>query len=425
MVSSPQTLLDALPPHLQDILAPIATVAHTQGATVWLVGGVIRDLFLGIAPQRDLDLAVEGDTPALAHALAHAMGGTVSALHQAFGTATLSLPIPHMDTPLILDLAMTRTETYPHPAALPVVQPATIADDLGRRDFSVNAMALRVDVAGGQVRGATFLDPYQGQRDLQAGVLRVLHPQSFADDPTRILRGGRQAARMHMPFAPQTRALLDEALAQGLLEATTPDRVRTELCLALEEPHPAHVLRLADDLAITPHIDARLRWHAAQEEQCRCVARLAPPAERALLYAGVLTYPLDVAARRALIERYRLPGEAATLLKDIATAQTHLPALSATPRRNSELDTLLRPLSDAALFVVRCVESPALAATLARYQAIRHTAPLLNGHALQQMGLAPGPQLGRVLRDLRAARLDGEVTTRAEEEAWVRQRLGS
>lgn len=423
MTTTPQTLLDTLPPHLRGKLARIAATAESHGATLWLVGGVIRDLFLGIVPDRDLDLAVEGDTPTLAHALAHTLGGDVVALHQTFGTATLTLPTEDTDAPLTLDLATTRTEHYPHPAALPVVRPAPIHDDLHRRDFRVNAMALRLEAEGEGLRGASFLDPYQGQSDLRQGLLRVLHDQSFVDDPTRMLRGVRQAARLQMHFDPHTRALLDAALAHGLLEATTPDRVRTELCLALEEPDPSQVLRLADDLGLTPHIAPSLHWSATHAEHCRCVAQLVPPPERAPLYAGVLTYHLNAAERTALIERYHLPGEVATLLHDIATVQAHRPAFTTTPLRNSEIDHLLRPVRDAALFVARCAEPPALAATLAHYQAIRHTTPALNGHALQQMGLAPGPALGRILRALRAARLDGEVTTRAEEEAWVRQHL--
>lgn len=427
------------------LLAHVARVAHAQGVALWLVGGVVRDLLLGLPIARDLDLAVEGDTVALAQTLATELGGRVIAAHAAFGTATVvlntALTSAATET-LYLDLAQTRVETYPHPAALPVVQPADIMQDLFRRDFSINAMALALHPADAGLKPAELLDPCGGWHDLAAGIVRVLYDRSFDEDPTRILRGVRLASRLGLQLDPQTHNLLAAALAQGRLEATTPDRIRTELCLALAEPFPADVLRLADAWHITPHIFAPLRWSAALAARCaRARACLQTGGDNGdtyqtqretenvernpqLLYAGLLTYDLTATECADLAARYRLPGAAARVLREVQELKLFLNRLSAPGLRNSELDRLLRAYGAIALHVVRCAETSPASDTIAHYLTnLRGVTPLLNGHALQQLGATPGPQLGQLLSELRAARLDGVLVTRDDEENWVVHRL--
>lgn len=422
---------------LQGVLARIGEVAQAQPCVLWLVGGVVRDLLLGVAITHDLDLAVEGDAVSLAQTVAAALGGRVTARHAAFGTATVLLEMLDADgqtVPLTLDLASTRTEHYPHPAALPVVQMAPLEQDLARRDFTVNAIAVSLPPVPGAVDAAVLLDPFGGQHDLAAGVLRVLHTASLRDDPTRIVRGLRLAARLGLQFAPETAALLHTALADGLLEATTPDRIRTELCLALAEPHPAAVLKLADELGVTPHIFAPLQWRAALADRIERARAPEPrtknqaptPNPQPLLLAGLLTYDLTMAEREDLIRRYRLPNDAARLLREVGMLQERLGELQRPDLRNSDIETLLRPYTILALDVVRYAEPARLGALITHYVTeLRSTLPLLDGHALQQLGVAPGPRLGMLLAALRAARLDGIVCTRADEESWVRRQLNS
>jgi tRNA nucleotidyltransferase (CCA-adding enzyme) len=400
-------LFTDLPPRHQAVLAQAAAVAAQQHSTLWLVGGVVRDWLLGLPQSRDLDLAVEGDALALAHALAE--DGHLSAQHRAFGTASV------VRDGLTLDLARTRTEHYPQPGALPEVQPASIAEDLRRRDFSINALAVEVRRSAGRLVCGRWLDLFAGRDDLAAGHLRVLHAQSFRDDPTRMLRGLRLAVRLGMDFAPPTRALLDAALAAGLLAAVGPDRLRTELCLTLEEPDPAAVARQANVLGITPHIFAPL--HAAAG--CTQAAR---PDLPPLVRGGLLSYALTPDEREELIGRYRLPNDAARMLREVGRLRERLAALRQPGLRPSELDALLRPFGEPALDVVRYMNAGTVAAHVARYiDELRHVAPLLDGHALRALGIAPGPQMGRLLSALRVARLDGLVQSRADEEAWVRQ----
>lgn len=420
-------LLTALSQPLQDILVRAATLAHDQQVTLWLVGGVVRDLLLEQPIERDLDLMVEGDALALAAALAAALGGTVSATHPAFGTATVVLAQGdggETAPPLTLDLARTRLEHYPYPAALPLVQPASIDQDLRRRDFSVNAIALRVDImnGGSQLAPTTLLDPFDGKRDLAAGILRVLHERSFDDDPTRILRGLRLASRLNLQLEPHTRLLLAAALEHARLEATSSDRVRTELCLALEEPRPEAVLRLADAWGVTPHLFAPLHWSVALVSRCERARSDQPAILSPQHYAGLLTYDLTPAERNELTAHYRLPGEAARRLREISAVQALRDQLG-TGLRNSELDQLLRPFDPVTLEVVRASEPAPIPAIIEHYLTkLRPVTALLNGHALQRLGIPAGPQLGQLLREVRAARLDGLVVTHADEEAWVLQR---
>jgi tRNA nucleotidyltransferase (CCA-adding enzyme) len=369
----------------------------------------VRDWLLSHPHTRDLDLAVEGDALALAHALVAEAGGHLSAQHRTFGTASVVLD------GLTLDLAQTRTEHYPHPGALPEVQPAGITDDLRRRDFSINALAVEVGLSEGRLVAGRWLDLFGGRDDLAEGWLRVLHTQSFRDDPTRILRGLRLAVRLGMQLAPPTHALLDAALAAGLLAAVGPDRLRTELCLTLEEPDPAAVVREANALGITPHLCAPLH----QAADCAAAAR---PDLPPLVRGGMLSYALTPDEREELIKRYRLPNDAARMLREVAHLCERLDALRQPGLRPSQIEALLRPFGLPALDVVRYMNTGTVAAHITRYMdELRHTDPMLDGHALRALGVAPGPHMGRLLAGLRAARLDGLVQTRADEEAWVRQ----
>ncbi len=212
-----QRVLDALDAPVLDALR------GTPG--VWVVGGAVRDALLG-RPPRELDLVVEGDAVALARRL-----GDPVAVHERFGTATLEGGV---------DLASARRETYAAPGALPdVALGASIREDLRRRDFSVNAMA--VHLADG--RGAAWPSAFD---DLAAGVLRVLHDDSFTDDPTRLLRGARYAARLGFRFEPETAALAVAAVGGGAVATVSGERLGAEVRLLLGEPQPQGLLRLAE-----------------------------------------------------------------------------------------------------------------------------------------------------------------------------------
>ncbi|GAB4216689.1 MAG: CCA tRNA nucleotidyltransferase [Roseiflexaceae bacterium] len=424
-------LLDqTLPLEVRTLLWTCAHHAAARGMPLFVVGGTVRDILLG-RPAGDLDLVVEGDAVALAEELVARIGGEL--LKQtAFGTATLTLMLQPgsitnnstlntQHSTLTLDVATARAERYERPAALPKVWPADLTEDLRRRDFTINSMAVELTPgAYGRLH-----DPFGGQADLAdpAGPqLRVLHTQSFIDDPTRILRGVRLAARLGGALEPRTFHLAVEALWEGMIEQTTPQRIANELRLLLREPVPERAAALLDGLGGLPHLAPELRW--TPELAGRFAAARAagfPDAELDQLYLGLALYPLSSAARAAVVERYKPSASVIRLLRDIDGLRLLIQQLAGPPP-NSALDLLLRPFGAVALRAAQLSEPGPVAAAVAHYLAqLRPAQTALNGDDLRSLGVRPGPAMGRLLAGLRAALLDGEVQGRGEEEAWVRR----
>lgn len=256
----------SLPEPLTALLRTVAEEADRRGLETALVGGALRDLLLGREPL-DLDVAVAGDGTAvqdLAGALAQRLGGRPEG-HPSFGTA--SLPLRLAGCPARLDLAMRRRESYPRPGALPRVTPGSWAEDLQRRDFTINAVRwpLRLPPeAGGSVRPASLRPHARGAvirtadlvtapgalDDLSRGLIRVLHPISFVDDPTRIFRAVRLAVRLGFTLEPETRALAVQAVAGSALSTLSPARLAQEVRLTAEEADASQAFVLLDELGV-------------------------------------------------------------------------------------------------------------------------------------------------------------------------------
>ncbi|MEK9659394.1 MAG: polynucleotide adenylyltransferase, partial [Chloroflexota bacterium] len=227
----------ALSPEALALLHRLGAAAHVAGAGLWLVGGTVRDALLG-RPALDIDLTSETPAAELAPVLAHACGGRVWAA-SAFGTVKLTFGAQ------LLDLATARTETYAMPGALPTVAfPATLAQDMARRDFTINAMAASLAPSA----FGALTAPHGGLTDLRAGLVRVLHPDSFRDDANRTLRAVRYAVRLDFAIEAGTLRLLRSDARY--LSATTPARVRREMERTLDEPQGARMLREAHRLGL-------------------------------------------------------------------------------------------------------------------------------------------------------------------------------
>lgn len=221
-----------VPAKVASLLRSIGRLAAAQRLQAYAVGGCVRDWLLGHSRLVDVDVCVEGDGIAFARAAARALKAEV-VVHDQFGTATLTRPRRGR-----MDIAGCRRETYREPAAYPKVAPGTLRDDLFRRDFTINAMAM--SVAPGAF--GRLVDEYGGLRDLRAKRLRVLHPKSFVDDPSRILRAARFAPRYQLTLEPKTAVCLRQAVASGMLSRLNRGRIRKELLLMLRERDPASCL---------------------------------------------------------------------------------------------------------------------------------------------------------------------------------------
>jgi tRNA nucleotidyltransferase (CCA-adding enzyme) len=328
----------------------------------YLVGGAVRDLLLGLEGG-DLDVAIEGDAEALAK-----LPGFELEREGLFLTGRL-----HTDE-VRIDVAQARAETYPRPGALPEVRPASISEDLARRDFTVNAMAF--PLAGGN----ELLDPHGGVPDLEAGLLRVLHEGSFVDDPTRALRAARYAARFGFELEPETERLLREAE----LSTVSDDRVQNELQRIAAEPDPAAALQLILDWGVMPTLDSEAPARVAE------VARLAgeqPWAEWA---------SRELALMLALVRP--LPQ-----IREL---------VAATPERPSEGARLAERWDPSQLLVARALGAEWLDRYAAKW---RHVRLEITGDDLLEAGVPEGPAIGHGLEAALSGKLDGELSGRGEE----------
>lgn len=417
-------LLHGLTSTRRHLVRACADAGARRGEAVYLVGGPVRDLLLG-RPVEDIDVVVVGDGLAVAQRVARALGGRLTRYH-AFGTARIDLADGHR-----LDVATARAEAYQRPGVLPEVRQGTLADDLGRRDFTINAMAVGL----GGVAGESLQDPLGGRRDLDAGLVRYLHEGSFIDDPSRMLRAVRFALRFGYALEAGTRRALEAGVRAGYLESISGDRLRREFAKLLQEQPVAGPLRLqADGLLAT--IAPGLR---ADEAMLRALVALiaaatvdAGPAEVWPLVLAALSADLDVQARWQLARRLRLSrDDRAPLIDSGAPWQRFLRFAEAAERQPSELAAALDPLVIGAILVgsatLRAAGRAALADSTERYlQRHRDLRSRLDAAQLGALGCPAGPPMGELLRVLRGARIDGlagDLEAEAElARAWLRER---
>ncbi len=362
-------------------LQRVVAEAEALGVAAYLVGGPVRDHLRGQALDSllDLDVVLEGD----AHAVARRLGDGV-VLHERFGTATWT---PAGGQPL--DLVTARRERYPRPGVLPEVEAAGIDEDLRRRDFTVNAMAYRL--RGGELE---LIDPFGGQQDLENGVLRALHARSFVDDPTRLLRGARYAARLGLTPEPETQGWIAAAVADGVLDTVSGDRVRHEWERTAAEDRPAAAARLwvqwgiAAALGLPASVDGLERLGRADPELALAAWLAGEGTGRAAAALGLSGAPADRLARRASL---RLA-----------------PALEAGPADAAEA---LLGAEDGEVAVLVAAR-PDLAGAVQAARAAIAALPAISGRDLLGAGVPPGPGIGAGLRAARRAFWAGEASDR-------------
>ncbi len=432
-------LEQALPPVLLALAREAGRIAAGMGLSLYLVGGVVRDLLLGY-PIGDIDFVVEGDAVLLTRALQEAFGGEIRS-HDRFGTGKwllsqsiwmaiserLNISINTADSlPEAIDFVTARTEYYAAPTELPQVESSSIKHDLHRRDFTVNTLAVRLDPSAfGQL-----LDFYGGERDLKEKRIRVLHSLSFVDDPTRMLRAVRLEQRLSFRIEPRTEELIRHALP--LLEKVSGDRLRHEVEFILEEAMPEEIPPRLDELGISTSIHDGLRWRpelsaSFQAVRDAVIRPLWPQLEGAdltLPYFAVWTYALDWPAVQAICQRIRVRRRTMTMLERLHAIKPNLSRLGES-LRPSQLAMLLNGSDDRVLLTLWALAPEGAARTQVLDYAcrLRYVTPVTNGYVLQQKGLKPGASYARILHDLRMARLDGIVTTDGQEAALLEQLL--
>ncbi len=393
-----------LPQQLLELVRNISLEAERLGQNMYLVGGVVRDLLLGY-PNFDLDLVIEGDAVKLARRIAE-ISDTKLIIHPRFGTAKLSY------SNFTLDMATARGETYARPGALPTVTPDSLNGDLFRRDFSINAMAISLN----QNNYGELIDPYQGKNDLEHHIIRILHPRSFSDDATRILRAIRYEQRLGFELEPQTAQLLKRDIP--MLNAISGDRIRHELELILRERYPEYAIKRLGELGVLQRINPSLNydgWIAKKFDKARSLNK---PSQLPSLYLCLLVYPLDERENEQFIHRLNIPKKLTCTLRDTLRLKSQLHLLDKSFLKHSEIYSLLHEHDLLAIQTNAIASEPSVVCSNLELflTKLRYVKTSLNGEELKKLGISAGPELGKILQILHKAKLDGEVKTKAEEE---------
>ena len=389
----------------------VSQVAQSHGVQAYLVGGAARDALLNL-PVGDIDIAVVGLTPDFAHDAATALHGEVVKRSQ-FNTFALSADDRR------IDIAMARHETYARPGALPTVSPGTIAQDLARRDFTINAMAVSISASS----FGELLDPMGGRGDLRRRLVRVLHDDSFRDDATRILRAACYSVRLGFSLEAETERLLRRDTP--CLDAISGARLRHEFECALQEGRAVATLEMLRRLGALQSV------HPALTLDARAIAALRRAAEsdysdKPSLLLSILTYDMTAANRANFADRLRMTSHWRQILIDTGLAKSRVqddPSISEFSR--NEIYMRLRALDESAILgcAIREDDSTAAERLTLYLNELRRIKPILNGDDLLALGVPQGPQIGELLQSLLIARLDRQVKTRQDEINFIQARI--
>lgn len=411
-----------LPGRWLDLLRTAGEMAKQCGVEIYAVGGFVRDLLLHRLNGRewDLDLCVEGTVDELLQGLAEHWQATIHR-HPRFETATLLLPDGQK-----VDVARARQETYVRPAALPEVQSSNLKQDLFRRDFTINALALRLTAGN----FGELIDFFGGQADLQGQSIRVLHNHSFIDDPTRILRAIRLEQRLGFRLGDTSEHLLRAAIQQGILPLAGPDRLRDEIILCLSEPNAVAILERLNKLKVLHSLHPELALHPKILRLLHHVTLALQETSSFLkvehwrVYARAWLSRWQNDSLQALVRHYhfRLPPPS-----DLGEILWRLNRKELAP---SQLRRLLTPLSEEDLVVIWALNQEGkLDRELARQrvrhfvEVLRHQKPLLRGDDILALGLERGPRIA-VLKGLSFdLQLDQGWKDREQALAWLQGQI--
>ena len=393
---------------LQEVFEAVQAVSEPFEG-VYLVGGAVRDVLMG-EPNFDVDVAVEGDGIALGQALARELGGRVVP-HEKFGTAI----VLYGDGGRV-DVATARTEFYDYPGALPTVEQASIRQDLYRRDFTINAMAV-------SLKGADFgrlVDYFGGHRDLAGGVVRVLHNLSFIDDPTRIFRAVRYETRYGFRMDAHTFGLAKACVEMDLVGELSSSRVRDELQALLSEERVGDSVRRMAELGIDRAIHSHL---AADEEAVRLIEAVdslreayAPEAPAWRLRLAVLARRLSSTEVLDWAEGLKLRRRDAERIADAVAVAPRLRDVVGATKEPAALWQRVAPHDpDGALLALATSKGRARKRLERYFEELRDVTLEISGGDLAELGLGESPQVGAVLEELRRRKLNGELDGRAAE----------
>ena len=416
---------DTLPEWVFSLLKVAGATADELGYRAYAVGGFVRDILMR-RPNLDIDIVVEGDGIRFAEELALRMDLKVRS-HERFRTAVLTFPDGFQ-----VDVATARLEYYEEPGALPTVELSSLKLDLYRRDFTINTLALEITPES----FGTLMDFFGAQNDIKRKTVRVIHNLSFVEDPTRILRAVRFSERFGFVIAAQTLKLIKNTIKLDLFSELSGARVRDELKNILEEDIAEGALTRLNELGVLKVIEPRIKWDermAALFSRSREIIAwyrllyMSEPVVFWLVLFLALTDRLTDAELGALAERLSISGR--KINEVLGARRRGGKALEVLKRerglRPSEIYDLLNPLPlEVILYLMEKAEDEGIKKVFSDYiTAQRGVSTILGGDELMKMGVEEGPAVGKTMKMLLEERLNGEIVTREDEEAAVRESL--
>lgn len=410
--------LSKLPKEIQDLIHFAGVVANRDNMRAYLVGGCVRDLLLGVK-NLDLDIVVEGNGIKFAEEMAGALN-TKLIRHKRFGTATLIL----LRYRLKIDIATARKEFYPQAGHLPVVESGTLRDDLFRRDFTINCLAMDIN----KDSFGSLIDLYGGKEDLKSKKIRVLHDLSFIDDPTRILRAVRFEQRYNFKIEPQTLKLLKDAAGKRMLEKVEPQRIRNEFILILKEKAPLKEIKRLKELVGFNFITSRTffslknyKFIKSVEKQISWFNKTYP--HRRLLDAWLIYFmafinSLSITVTRQVCQRFVFrKGEDKRIICYKKLSTKFISDLKKAKNKPSRIFAMLEPLSYEVILLIKAKYKDHSIQRIVKdfFEIYSGMKIYSSGHDLHSLGLEPGPYYQKIFTKVLNAKLNGQVTTKEEE----------
>ena len=406
-----------LPEGIRERLTQAGRLADESGLDLYLVGGTVRDLLLG-RTRTDIDLAVDGDGMGFASRLVRRTGGRYTP-HPRFLTATVDLPEGNS-----LDVATARGETYESPGALPRVAPAPMDVDLARRDFTINAMAVSLN-------GRSFgdlVDPFGGRGDLQNHLVRILHDQSFIDDPTRLFRAVRFEQRLRFRLERGTERRYREAVSGGMIENLSGSRLLEQLRLICVEPDPWPVFNRLDRLDTLKAIHPALASDDGLKTLVQEISQSGDLASSAydgwwILYLVALFRPRREETLHGIVDRLKPNRRLRKAIEDMSRwSRVERAVESGSIDTPADFSRAVRTISeDTMLFLALTHPDEAVRSRCETYyHHHRHARLSIDGGTLKELGIPEGPAYGQILDEVLSMKINGEIGTAEEEDRAAR-----
>lgn len=411
-------------PEVYQILLQAGELADQLGYGAYLVGGSVRDLLMRI-PSPDVDIVVEGDGIKFAHALAEKIGGTVTP-HPRFATAKIHREIEKNGKKLDfhIDIATARTEYYESPAALPKVETSSIKKDLYRRDFTINALAVKLNSKD----FGLLIDFFGGQRDIKDRRIRVLHNLSFVEDPTRAIRAVRFAEKLGFRISKHTENLIKLAVKMGIFDKLKGSRLFEEILLMLKETIPHQSFKRLKDLGLlkilSPGLETKEVFDALTKAyeiiQGVDMFLLQERYEKELIYLMVILWHLNKKERVDFLEKINTPEHIKRkLLENTETAQSNMPLLNTESMQ--EVYQVLKPLNIETVVLMMIFSRKAQRQLISLYLTkFKDLKPLITGNDLRELGIPEGPIYRKIFELVLNEKINGRLLSKEEEIEYVK-----